>query len=115
MQSSNVPALGEAAPSRVIQVAASTSSTQLAGSIAEEVRQNASLSGPFNVSLHAIGPAAVNQAVKAVPIANGMIASAGKVITILPSFADAQVDDKHGGHTTKTVMQMRLVIWRIGG
>lgn len=62
------------------KVAANTNPGKLAGAIAEAVRNKE------NVQLRSVGAGAVNQAVKSVAVANGMLAPGGIRLAISPAF-----------------------------
>ncbi len=62
------------------KVAAKTNPGKLAGAIAEAVRNEE------NVQLISVGAGSVNQAVKSVAVANGMLAPAGIRLVIAPAF-----------------------------
>ncbi len=113
------PFLAESTQLKTIQVASTTPPRPLAGSITEEVRQ-AIESVPQrvpNISLHAIGHQAIGQAIKSIPIANGFLGSKGLVLLVLPTFEDRTVADEDDATKTvvRTVMRMKLVLWRLGG
>jgi stage V sporulation protein SpoVS len=95
----------------VLHVGADTSASSLGACIAEKRRAGALL------VLHAIGPAAVGQAVKAVPIANSHLAPQGEMLLVSPSFITKHVPNVKGqansGRTEKTLMCLRLVSRRI--
>ena len=48
--------------------------------------------GEEKIEMHAIGAAAVNEAVKAVIIARGALVTQGKDVKIVPSFMDLEID-----------------------
>jgi len=66
----------------VIKVKATTNPGKLAGAIASEIRENKI------VEIQAIGAGSINQAIKAVAIARGFVASSGYDLKIYPSFAN---------------------------
>lgn len=72
----------------VLKVSAKSSAKAVAGAVAAVVRQKG------EVEVQAIGPGAVNQAVKAVAIARGLTAPNGLDLVCIPAFAEAQVDDE---------------------
>lgn len=71
-----------------MKVRSNTGVNQLAGAIAYEIRENG------KVELQAIGPAAVNQAVKAVIVARGYLMPQGISVVIAPSFGVMEQDDR---------------------
>lgn len=76
------------ASGNVLRVASGSVPSSIAGAIAGEVREFGSC------ELRAIGPAAVNQAVKAVAIARGYIAPSGIDLVIVPGFIDLEIGDE---------------------
>ncbi len=86
-----------------LRVAASSNSKDLAGSIAKLYQDNK------ECDLIAIGHAAVCQALKAVPIANGYLAPQGIVLVVLPSFENKLLDDGAGTPVERTLLRMRLM------
>lgn len=111
--------LDESEPIKIVQVRGTTPPKALAGSLMQEFRSSL---GPGvaklpNLSLHAIGHQAVCQAVKAVPIANGLLAPHGIQLTILPSFENKMVhsEDDASVEVERTVLRLRLIPWQIGG
>lgn len=71
-----------------MKVKSTTGVNQLAGAIAYEIRESG------KVELEAIGPAAVNQAVKAVIVARGYLIPQGISIAIEPSFEVIEQEDR---------------------
>jgi stage V sporulation protein S len=71
-----------------IKVATRSKPTAVAGAIAAAVRQD------NQASVQAIGPLAVNQAVKAVAVARGYLALDGLVVVCIPVFTEVAVDGK---------------------
>lgn len=72
---------------KILRVKGSTSSISLASTIAHSVYN----SEP--VSIRAIGAAAVNQAMKAVAIAQSYVGAKGLRLLVIPGFADVEMDD----------------------
>jgi stage V sporulation protein S len=70
----------------VLKVAATSKPVLVAGAIAGVIRTQS------RVELHAIGAAAVNQAIKAIAISRGYVASAGLDLVCIPSFIDLSLD-----------------------
>lgn len=81
-----------------MKVRSNTNVNKLAGAIAYEVRESG------KVELQAIGPAAVNQAVKAVITARGYLIPDGISIVIEPSF---RAVEREGKETTIVHMTIR--------
>ncbi|MGB9301305.1 MAG: stage V sporulation protein S [Anaerolineae bacterium] len=75
----------------VIRVATRSKPTAMAGAIAASVRQT------NEASVQAIGPMAVNQAMKAIAVARSYLAVEGLTIVCVPSFIEVPVD---GGKRT---------------
>ena len=73
-------------PKEVLKVAATSKPVLVAGAIAGVIRTRS------RVELHAIGAAAVNQAIKAIAISRGYVASAGLDLVCIPSFIDLSLD-----------------------
>lgn len=69
-----------------LKVAGGSSSAKVAGAIINYMREG------NRVSLIAMGAGAVNQAVKAICIARGMMAPQGINLSCVPGFADENVD-----------------------
>lgn len=72
----------------VLKVSAKSKPSSVAGAIAGELKSSQ------RVELHAIGAAAVNQAVKAVAIARSLTAPNGKNLVAIPAFGDIKLDDQ---------------------
>ena len=75
----------------VIRVATQSKPTAVAGAIAASVRQT------NEARVQAIGPMAVNQAMKAIAVACSYLAGDGVTVVCLPSFIEVPVD---GGKRT---------------
>lgn len=62
------------------------------------------------VELIAVGAAAINQAIKAVIIVRGWVASKGDNMVIVPGFCDTVVEDKDtaGGRKKITAIKMSI-------
>lgn len=75
----------------IIRVATRSKPTAVAGAIAASVRQS------NEAKVQAIGPVAVNQAMKAIAVANHYLAGDGLTIVCVPSFIEVPVD---GGKRT---------------
>ena len=74
------------APREVLKVAATSKPVLVAGAIAGVIRTQS------RVEIHAIGVAAVNQAIKAIAISRGYVAPAGLDLICIPSFIDLTLD-----------------------
>jgi stage V sporulation protein S len=74
------------APKEVLKVAAASKPVLVAGAIAGVIRSQG------RVELHAIGAAAVNQAIKAIAISRGYVAPGGLDLVCIPSFIDLSLD-----------------------
>ncbi len=73
---------------QILKVSAKSRSTAVAGAIAGVIRDG-------NVpEVQAIGPHAVNQAVKAVAIARGYLAEEGVNIICIPAFVEVIIEDQ---------------------
>ena len=70
----------------IIRVAASSRSTSVAGAIAGMCREHG------RAEVRAIGPGAVNQAIKAVTIARGYLALDGIYVICIPAFVDVSIE-----------------------
>lgn len=82
------------------KVAANTDPGKLAGAIAEAVRNEE------NVQLLSVGAGAVNQAVKSVAVANGMLAPRGEALVIAPAFRDF---DLEGEERTAMLLTLKQI------
>jgi stage V sporulation protein S len=74
------------APIEVLKAAAASKPVSLAGAIAGVIRSQG------RVEIHAIGAAAVNQAIKAIAISRGYLTPAGLELVCIPSFVDLSLD-----------------------
>ena len=70
----------------VLKVSAKSSPNSVAGALASVVRQSG------GAEIQAIGAAAINQAVKAVAIARGIVAPSGVDLVCVPAFAEVDID-----------------------
>jgi len=82
-----------------LRVSSRSDPSAAAGAIANGVRE----SGKANVV--AIGPRAVNQAVKAVAIARSYVAASGVDLYFVPSFTSVQLPEENEG---KTAIQLAV-------
>lgn len=92
----------------VFKVSAKTSPNSVAGALAPIIRDAVAANPMIKqfAELSCIGAASVNQAVKAVAIASGMVAPNGIEIACKPAFSDIIVKDEE-----KT--SVRLIIIRV--
>jgi stage V sporulation protein S len=74
------------APREVLKVAATSRPVLVAGAIAGVIRTQS------RVEIHAIGAAAVNQAIKAIAISRGYVAPAGLDLVFVPSFIELSLN-----------------------
>lgn len=85
-------------PEDVLRVGSASPPEKLASAISHRVYQGK------QTTLRAIGAGAVNQAVKAVIIAQGFVAPRGKVLSMRGGFTDITMDD--GKTITGTLIQV---------
>ena len=83
----------------LLRVKGSSSAPSLASVVAHGVYEGK------QVSLRAIGAAAVNQAMKAVAIAQSYVGAKGMRLLIIPGFSDVEMDD---GTITALVFRVRV-------
>lgn len=81
----------------ILKVSSTSDPSATAGALANTIREEGI------AELQAIGPKAVNQAVKAITIARGYMAPSGVDLIFVPSFVDVQIDDEN-----KTAMRMEV-------
>lgn len=72
----------------ILKVKSSSSVSGVAGAVVKSLENDSS------VTLHAIGAGAVNQAVKAIASAQGILATKGESISTKFGFDTIQIDDK---------------------
>jgi stage V sporulation protein S len=72
----------------VIKVSGTSRTSAVAGAIAGVVRENK------RAEVQAIGASAVNQAIKALTLAKGYLASDGLDVVFTPEFVDVDIDGK---------------------
>lgn len=72
---------------RLMQVAGSSKARAVAGVLADEIRENG------KCQLRAIGPTAVNQAIKAIAISRGFVAKNGIDLVCIPGFNNLDLPD----------------------
>ena len=70
----------------IMKVAATSNPRAVAGAVANTVRE------AQHADLQAIGPKAVNQAIKAIAIARGYVASNGIDLICAPVFVEVEID-----------------------
>ncbi|WP_338826391.1 Stage V sporulation protein S [Moorella thermoacetica] len=70
----------------VLKVAARSNPNSVAGALAGVLREKG------GVEIQAVGAAALNQAIKAVAIARGVVSPNGLDIVCIPAFADIQIE-----------------------
>ncbi|MCI6277244.1 MAG: stage V sporulation protein S [Clostridium sp.] len=70
----------------VLKVSTKSNPNSVAGALAAILKEK------NTVEIQAIGAGAINQAVKAVAIARGFVAPAGKDIVCIPAFTDIEID-----------------------
>lgn len=70
----------------VLKVSSKSNPNSVAGALAGVVRSHGS------VEIQVVGAGALNQAIKAVAIARGYMATSGRDLTCRPTFADIQID-----------------------
>ena len=72
----------------IIKVSANSRTSEVAGAIAGVIREHK------HAEVQAIGPGAVNQAVKALVLAIGYLKNDGINVSCVPEFVDVTIDDK---------------------
>ena len=81
----------------ILRVASTTNASSLAAAITKVVQQGT----PF--SLMAVGAASVNQAVKAIAIANRLLGSSGVSLSVMPCFSTIDISgEKRLGQEDKS-------------
>ncbi|HFD40655.1 MAG TPA: stage V sporulation protein S [Anaerolineae bacterium] len=85
---------------KLLRVAGNSSPNHVAGAIAGQVREGR------QVALQAIGPIAVNQAVKSIAVARDYLVPEGIDIVCLPEFVDVPVNGK-----TLTAIRFDVEAW----
>ena len=89
-------------PVETLRVSGKSRPNAVAGAIAGLIRSQG------RAELHAIGPAAVNQAVKALAIARGYLEGDGLDLTIQPAFFKLEVADEERTAVTFSVLRVPL-------
>jgi stage V sporulation protein S len=87
-----------------LKVAANTSATKLAGAIAGIVSKG------NEASLISIGAGSLNQSVKAVIIANRMLAANGVSLSIHPGFLTLDLSAEAGGKSEITALKLKIIV-----
>lgn len=72
----------------ILKISSKSNPNSVAGAIAGLLKEQS------KVELHAIGAGALNQAIKAVAIARGFVASTGTDLVCIPAFIDVQVENE---------------------
>lgn len=72
----------------MIRVSSSSNPSKVAGAMTCLLREHQ------NIQIQVIGAAALNQAMKAIAIARGYVASGGHDIYCIPSFYDVTIDEQ---------------------
>ena len=70
----------------MLKVSSKSNPNSVAGAIANIFRERG------NVEIQAVGAGALNQAIKAVAIARGIVAPTGKNLVCIPAFQDIAID-----------------------
>lgn len=83
----------------ILKVAGKSTVSSVAGSIVKTVEDN------MAVELHAIGASAVNQSVKAIATARGMLSSKGIEALVRVGFSETEINGEQ-----RTMMKFKLVI-----
>ena len=71
-----------------IKVSSKSNPNSVAGALANVFREKS------KVEMQAIGAGALNQAIKAIAIARGFVAPAGKSLVCIPAFVDILIDSE---------------------
>ena len=72
----------------ILKVSSKSNPSKVAGAIANIFRENG------NVELQTFGAGSLNQAIKAIAIARGFLAPAGKNIAVIPAFNDVLINNE---------------------
>lgn len=84
---------------KILRVKGSTNPISLASTIAHSVYAGE------DITLRAIGPGPVNQAMKGVAIAQSYVGAKGKRLSVIPGFADVEMEDG-----TVTALVFRVIV-----
>ncbi|MFK7801466.1 MAG: stage V sporulation protein S [Anaerolineae bacterium] len=82
----------------IIKVSAKSRTASVAGAIAGVIREHG------RAEVQAIGAGAVNQAIKAVAIANGYLEEEDTSIVCIPEFVDIEIDGQE-----RTALRMQVI------
>jgi stage V sporulation protein SpoVS len=88
----------------VLKVAGNTSCTKLAGAIAGCVSKG------NDCEIIGIGAGPINQAIKAICIAQRMLAPNGIIISVRPGFASLDLSHEKGGKPEVTAIKMKILV-----
>lgn len=83
----------------ILKVAGKSSVSSVAGSIVKSIEDNK------NVELHAIGASSVNQTVKAIATARGILSAKGYEALVRIGFSETEINGSE-----KTMMKFKIVI-----
>jgi stage V sporulation protein S len=83
-----------------LKVSSGSDPAAVAGAIAGMVKDD------VPVKIQCVGAGAVNQAVKAIAIANDFVADVGLELAATPMFVDLNIDDE-----SRTGIQFKIVVW----
>lgn len=72
----------------ILKVSSKSNPNSVAGAIAGQIKESG------KVEIQAIGAGALNQAIKAIAIARGFVASSGHNLVCIPAFADIEIDSE---------------------
>lgn len=81
----------------ILKTSSKSSPASVAGALANELKTFGS------AEIQAVGAGAVNQAIKAIVVARGYIAPAGKDVDVSPAFVDVNIDG-----TIKTAIRLLI-------
>ena len=70
----------------VLKVSTKSNPNSVAGALAAIIKEN------NIVEIQAVGAGAINQAIKAIAIARGFVATSGRDIVCVPAFTDIEID-----------------------
>lgn len=81
-----------------LKVAGKSDVNKTAGMIAHLIQEGK------KVELQAVGAGAVSQAIKAIAVARGFVATTGINLSCVPAFTEVEIDG-----TTRTAMKLKLI------
>ena len=84
----------------ILKVSSKTEVGKLAGSIAQAIRQD------LKVEIQCVGAGAINQAIKASIVANGMLSQQGISTLLKPYFNDILIDGER-----RTAIVFEVIVW----